>query len=152
MPMAGSWSSYLHPLLPQKELMSSAFPQPMGQFLPASQQSSWTAPAVPGSNFGQVPRWANSQLGMPDLACGGICLGPWAVLKKTVYESLETQKELANKQPVGFYNYIEFLNGENSTNINIESVACEVENGQKPSYAPAILYSASFLEYLNSFL
>lgn len=55
---------------------------PRGPFLPASQRCSWIAPATPGAELGQAPTRANLQSGMPELARGAACLGPWAILKE----------------------------------------------------------------------
>lgn len=80
--------------------------QGLGQLLPASQRCSWTALVAPGPELGQALRCANSQLGMPDLAWGAACLGPWAILKET--ESLRGPKISAPScglMPVDFCTY-----------------------------------------------
>lgn len=70
------------PWTPEPTRMGPAPLPPRGPFLPASQRCSWIAPATPGAELGQAPTCANLQSGMPELARGAACLGPWAILKE----------------------------------------------------------------------
>lgn len=123
MPVACSQPSYL---LPEQTWMCPAPLLPLGQSLPASQRCSWTVLAASGPELGQALRCANSQLGMPDLAWGAACLGPWAILMKT--ESLKGPRVSAPNRPLmpgGFCACYTWSWG-NPLKIYIESVAPKI--------------------------